>query len=259
MSLSIQKANFWKRISAYLFDCILTVILIVGIATILSAALGYDKHTKTLESYYTEYEQAYGIDFDITQEDFDNLSNEEQTRFNELSADFTKQEKVLAIYEKLLSLTLIIVGVGAFIGVLAVQFVVPLFFSNGQTLGKKIFGVAVMRSNCVRLTNKVLFIRALFGTYTIETMFPLALYILVYFGVLGSVGVITIGLLLLLQIGVLIGTKYNSSIHDLLADTIVVDMASQKIFDAESDMLAYKKEMHAQEAAKTDCYGSVLR
>ncbi len=259
MSLSIQKANFWKRISAYLFDCILTVILIVGIATIFSAALGYDKHTKTLEGYYTEYEQTHGIDFDITQEDFDELSEEEQKRFNELSADFTKQEKVLAVYEKLLSLTLIIVSISTLIGVLAIQFVVPLFFSNGQTLGKKIFGIAVMRSNCVKLTNNVLFIRALFGMYTIETIFPLALYILVYFGVLGSVGVITMGLLLLLQIGVLIATKYNSSIHDLLTDTIVVDMASQRIFDTEDAMLAYKKEMHAQEAARTDGYGSVVR
>ena len=67
--LTLQKANFWKRISAYLFDIILTVTLAFGLASLLSAVVGYDKHQEQLQSYYTEYEQTNGVDFDISEED----------------------------------------------------------------------------------------------------------------------------------------------------------------------------------------------
>ncbi len=252
MSLSIQKANFWKRISAYLFDLILTVMLTVGIAALLSAALGYGKQNDRLEAYYQEYETTYGVDFDITEEEKAQLSEEEKATYQAATDAFLADERVGNIYEKMFFLTLVIVSLSVLLAILTVQFIAPLFFHNGQTLGKKIFGLAVMRSNCVKLSNPVLFIRSILGMYTIETMFPLVLLIMIYFGFMGGAGTLTIGLLLLLQLGVLIGTKYRSSIHDLLSDTIVVDMASQRIFDTQEAMLAYKKELHEQEVAQKE-------
>ncbi len=252
MSLTIQKASFWKRISAWLFDAIITVMLTVGFATILSATLNYNKQNTKLQNYYTEYETTYGVDFDITEEDYNKLSEEAKTNYQKAQNDFRKDTRVQKIYQTLFLYTLIIVSISLLIGILVVQFIVPLFFKNGQTLGKKIFGIALMRSNSVKITNFVLFVRSIFGLYTIETIFPIALIIMMYFGLMGGVGTITILLLFGLQVCVLIANRNRTAIHDLLADTVVVDMASQRIFDTESDMLAYKKELHEQEVQKKD-------
>ncbi len=268
MALSIQKANFWKRISAYLFDTIIAIILTVGIATVLSAVVGYNKHYDSFQSYYAqyetqykaEYEEKYGVDLDATEETYNAYTEEEKANYQKARTEYANavneamqnNADAMAAYQKVFSLSFMIVSVSLLLGVGVVQILPPLFFHNGQTLGKKIFGIAVMRSNCVQITNPVLFIRAVFGLYTIETMFPIALLLLVYFGVMGGVGTITVALLLILQCGVLIGTKNRSSIHDLLSDTVVVDMASQKIFQTQDEMLECVKAEQADEAAKKD-------
>lgn len=249
MSVSLQKANFWKRISAYLFDAILTVMLAVGLATVVSAVVGYDKHSAKLEEYYTQYAEEYGIDLDITQEAYDALSDEEKANYEAASEALGKDPAVLQLYNTMFYLTLTILAVGLFLAIFVFYFVVPLCFKNGQTLGKKAFGLAVIRTNCVKMSNPVLFVRSMLGLYTMETMVPVLLITMIYFGVLGSVGVITLGLILILQIAVMIATQTNSSIHDLLSDTVVVDYSSQKIFESQEALIAFKEEEHAKEVA----------
>ena len=252
MALSLQKANFWKRISAWLLDFILLAVLAVGGAAATSAIFGYDKYTAELATYQAEYETDYGVDFDISQEDFENLPQAEQEEYNKVVELFGKDERVLKTYNTLFYMSIAIISIGLLFGVLVVEFFIPLFLHNGQTVGKKVFGIAVMRTTCVRLKDSVLFIRALFGKYVIELMVPAILIIMIFYGAIGIVGTITIILLLVLQIGVMIATQTNSSIHDLLTDTVVVDMASQQIFDTEEDLLAYKQEQHAQEVARSE-------
>ena len=50
----------------------------------------------------------------------------------------------------------------------------------------------------------------------------------------------------MLQIILMITTQTNSCIHDVLAKTVAVDMASQMIFDSEEQMIAYKNKVHAE-------------
>ena len=64
---------------------------------------------------------------------------------------------------------------------------------------------------------------------------------------LNIVGIIVLALFFILQIGVMIATQTNSSIHDLLSDTVVVDFASQQIFDSEEELIAYKQKKHEEE------------
>ena len=49
MELDLQKANIWKRISAYLFDVIILGMVAVGVAFLLSSVLKYDQYNRTLE------------------------------------------------------------------------------------------------------------------------------------------------------------------------------------------------------------------
>ena len=246
--LTLQKANFWKRISAYLFDIILTVTLAIGFASLLSAVVGYDKHQEQLQNYYEYYEQTYGVDFDISEEDYNKLTEDEKLKYETAADALEKDENVLATYSVIVSLSLVILSFSVLLGILSIYFIVPLFFKNGQTLGKKIFGLAIVRSNLVKVSNPVLFARTLFGMYAIETMFPLFLLAMLYFNLMGGVALITIGLLFVLQVAVLIVSKNNSSIHDLLSDTVVVEFASQRIFETQEALQEFIKEQQAIEA-----------
>ena len=248
--LTLQKANFWKRISAYLFDIILTVTLAIGFASLLSAVVGYDKHQEQLQNYYEYYEQTYGVDFDISEEDYNKLTEDEKLKYETAADALEKDENVLATYSVIVSLSLVILSFSVLLGILSIYFIVPLFFKNGQTLGKKIFGLAIVRSNLVKVSTPVLFARTLFGMYAIETMFPLFLLAMLYFNLMGGVALITIGLLFVLQVAVLIVSKNNSSIHDLLSDTVVVEFASQRIFETQEALEEFIKEQQAIEAQK---------
>jgi len=59
---------------------------------------------------------------------------------------------------------------------------------------------------------------------------------------LGIVGPAVIFGILALQLILMIMTDTNSAIHDILSDTVTVDLASQMIFSSEQELLAYKKK-----------------
>ena len=108
-----------------------------------------------------------------------------------------------------------------------------------------------MRCNGVKLSGPVLFVRAILGKYTIETMIPVALIAMILLGNLGVVGTVVLLAILLLQIVLFCVTKNHYVIHELLSDTVSVDMASQMIFESEAEMIEYKKRIHADEAARS--------
>ena len=141
-----------------------------------------------------------------------------------------------------------IISLSMLIAFLILEFIVPLIFKNGQTLGKKIFGIAVMRVDGVKIPAFQLFIRAVLGKYTIETMVPLFIIMLFLMGTLGITGPIVILLLIVLQIVVMVVSKTNSPIHDLLAVTVVVDINTQMIFDSTAEMIEYKKKRAEEQA-----------
>ncbi len=246
MPISLQRASIWKRISAHILDAILALILSVGFAFGVSAILKYDSHLAQLEAYQTEYAQIYGIDLELSEKEISELPKAEQDKFEIAKEAFSKDEKVLLLESKLMYMVITMIAVGSFLGCILVYFIVPLFFKNGQTLGKKVFGLAVMRTSSIKASTPVLFIRSMIGLYAMEIMAPLFLISI------GVVGIITLCGLVILEIVVMCITKTNSSIHDLLSDTVVVDFASQQIFESEEELLEYKKQLHEAEVAESD-------
>lgn len=253
MIFDLQKASLSKRISAFLFDFIILCVIAVGIATLLSIIVGYDAQLDLLESKYNKYEEIYGIDTDISTDDYNALSESEKQKYADASKAMSEDEEMNTLYGILLNLTLITVSFAILIAYIITEVIVPLFFKNGQTLGKKIFGIALMRSDGVAISAFQVFVRAIIGKYTIETMIPVFLLMLVFFGVIGSGGFLIIALILLLQLIVMIATKSNSMIHDLFAVTVAVDMSSQMIFRSSEEMLEYKKAL-AEKKAREQAY-----
>ncbi len=244
--LDLQKASMWKRISAALADLIVLFIAVVGFAFLLSACLGYDSQAEQMEQHYLRYEETYGIDLDITQEAFDALTEAEQKQYRLADEAFSKDEAVGKAYSMLFNLTLIITTFSILLGYLLLELLVPILLRNGQTLGKKVFGIAVMQEGGVRITPALLFARTVLGKYTVETMIPVLIILMIWFGVSGLEGTILIGILLLVQMCMLVFTRARSVIHDKLSHTVVVDMASQMIFDSYEELLAYKQKLHSQ-------------
>lgn len=251
MMYDLQKASVGKRISAALFDFILLATLAVAIAFLISVIVGYDNHTEKLEALQEQYEQAYGVDFDIKQEEYNKLSEEDRQYLDDAYAAFGKDEEVAYIYTLLTNLMLVMTSLSIFLSYLILEFSVPLFFGNGQTLGKKIFGIGVMRTEGIRLDMRAHFIRILLGKYTVETMVPILMLFLIWFGNMALTGVIVIAGIFILEIYTIVSTKTNSAIHDLFSDTVTVDIQSQMIFESREELIAYKERIAAERAERS--------
>lgn len=243
--LDLQKASMWKRISAALFDVIILGVVVVGIAFLLSVFFKYDNYTTAWEDGCAEYEEKYGVEFDISQEAYNSMTEAERENYDAAYEALCKDSHILYVYNMILNVSILIISLSFLVGYIILEFLIPKTLGNGQTLGKKCFGIGVMRTNGVKINGPILFIRTILGKYTIETMVPVFLIWMILFSGLGITGTIIIGLILLVQIILMIVTRTNSMIHDVLAKTVVVDVASQMIFDSEEAMIEYKKKVHA--------------
>lgn len=250
MALDLQKASIWKRVSAYLFDMIVLGIVVVGIAFILSSVLNYDTYSQAVNDAYEKYEAEYGVTFEMTEEQYAAMTEEEQRQYEQAYQALIADDEAMYAYNMVINLTLLMITISILIGHVLLEYVVPLLFKNGQTLGKKIFGICVMRTDGVKLSTVQLFVRSILGKYTVETMIPVLIIVMLYFNAVGITGTIVLGLILLLQIIVIGVTRTNSAIHDLLSGTVVVDYHSQKIFNSTEELIEYKKVLAAERAAR---------
>ena len=118
-----------------------------------------------------------------------------------------------------------------------------------STLGKKIFGVALMRNDGVKIGHVTLFVRTVLGKYAVETMIPIMAVMMLFFG---NLNIVVLGIVLILSVAqfvLFLATRKHSLIHDLLADTVAVDMASQMIFNSTDELVAYKAKLQAEKVA----------
>lgn len=247
--LDLQKASLWKRVSAALFDFIMLVILVIGATAGLSAAFGYEGYVNEVTAAYERYSAEYDVEMPLTETQFHRLTEDEQNRYLEAQKALNKDADAVHAYTMAQQLPLLFVTFGVLFGVLLMEFAVPLMFSNGQTLGKKIFGVALMRVDGVKLTTLQLFVRTILGKFAVELMIPIFIFINLYF--FGKISLIGIAVLVLLAVGqiiCLIMTRTWSVLHDVMAGTVAVDVASQMIFETKEEQIEYIKKHHAQEA-----------
>lgn len=250
MVYDLQKASLWKRFAAWLFDVIIAGVLAVGIGMLLSGLLGYNGYNETLERAYAKYEAEYGIRFEITENEYLALSGEEQKNYETAYNALTADGDAMHAYRMVLQLSLLITTLGILAAVLIWEFAVPLFLGNGQTLGKKIFSLCLVRTDGVRVNNLQLFTRALLGKFTIETMIPVYIIMMLFWGIMDVTGTVILLGLLVAEIAAMAVTRTNSALHDLLAGTAVVNIDSQMIFRSAEEKIEYQKKVAAEKAAR---------
>ena len=74
----LQKASMWKRISAALLDVIILVVLIEGLVLLMMTVFGFDDYIEKKDALEETYFAEYGIDRDMTLEEYNALSEEEK-------------------------------------------------------------------------------------------------------------------------------------------------------------------------------------
>lgn len=261
MIYDLQKASLWKRASAFLFDLVIMIVVVVGIAALMSTALNYDSHIEVIETKKTqhierieaEYQSEHGVECKLDLSlSYEEMSEGQKEIYDKVDEALSRDDTVQTASFLLLNYSLVICLVSVFVTYAVLEFAVPmLIFKNGQTLGKKIFGIGVIRTNTVKASPLVLFIRMLFGKCTIETLMPVFILIMMFFGIIGIVGpIVLLGLVVLELISVCV-TRTNSTIHDLISDTVVVDLTTQMVFESEQALIDYKKKIHEQEVASS--------
>ena len=250
----IQRASIAKRISAGLLDVIAVSIIATLCAWLISLAADYDGWNKKLEDAYSRYESQYGVTFRITEEEYNNKSSSDKENYDNAYKALVEDSEAMKAYSMVTNLMILTVSLGLFIAVLIWEFIVPLFLKDGRTVGSLIFGIAVMRSNGVRISHISLFIRAILGKYAIETMISVYIIMMIFMNTIGIVGSLVICGILLMQLILIISTKNNQLIHCILSDTVVVDYGSQRIFDSQEDLLEHKKREARDRAERNPYY-----
>lgn len=244
MGFDLQKATITKRVAAFLLDFILLSVLVTGLVWGFSELFKYQECIDNLNAIYDKYAAEYNIDLDSVQE----LSQEE---LKQLTDAMDSDENAIVALNLLVNLTLVIASLSLLISYIILEFIVPKIFGNGQTIGKKIFSIGIMRVDGVKLSTVSLFVRTILGKFTFETMVPLLLIIFMFIFGASIVNLVVLALIAILQIVVVIATKTNSAIHDLMAQTVAVDLSSQRIFNSEAELLEYKKSLHAESTERS--------
>lgn len=247
MIYDIQKASLLKRVSAFMLDVILLVVLACGFGMAVSGITGFDGYFETLDDIRVRYETEYGVSLEKLPEE---MTEEEQAIYDAIDKALQEDQEYIRCFNMILSLSMVIISLGLLLSYVVLEFIVPLLLKNGQTLGKKIFGIALMRADGVKVSTFALFVRALLGKYTLETMIPVLIFMMMLMGTIGIVGPLVLLAIVVIEIVLMIVSKTNSTIHDYLAVTVAVDLSSQMIFDTPEELLEYKTRIQAEQAAK---------
>lgn len=252
MGTDLQKATMWKRMAAWLLDMMLIAVLAVGAAAAISSFMDYDATANELDAVYDKYSTQYNVDLRITQAQYNAMNAAQRGNFDAAMNAMNSDNNARLLFNKLINITLLIVTFGLLAGIMILEFVIPLILKNGQTLGKKCFGIALVRADGVKVNNIQLFVRVLLGKYTICSMLPAYLLILLFHGNLGLPGLLLLFGLLITQLCLLAFSRNHVGIPDQMAGTVQVDLASQKVFESTQELIEYTRRIHADRAKRQD-------
>lgn len=270
--LDLQKATMSNRISAFLTDLIALFVVAIGISNVFANVVGYDAKSEQLNAVYAEYNQIYIYDaFNATygtevgpysNDQIDKMIKEDQATYLDwynkqvdlANAELNKNTEAKELYGVVVNLSIFNVMISILVGYALLEFLVPLLFKNGQTIGKKIFGIGLMRTDGLKLSPLQLAVRTFLGKYTIETMIPVLVFMAMYFSALSGdlvlIGLAVVAAIVIAECIIFFKSEMTHFIHDTMAMTVCVDIKSQLIFETEEELIAYKEKVAAENAGK---------
>lgn len=255
----IRQAKMSKRICAFFVDLFIFVIIFSLSMLICNSFMDYKDSKAIYDEKCLEYNlvvekvneegETYAASWTIydfllsdfasagckveKEEDIKEISEECQKEFNDFltkqNEEFGKDKVALDAYESVVNYRVSFFVISSFLPLLLINFVFPLIFKNGQTLGKKLFKLGLVNKDGVRARTTNIITRFLIGIFAFEVL-PLMIYLAVS-------NVYTICLLIGLAVTfvnfiLFIFTNSHKMIHDVVGGTIVVDLHTTIIFDS---------------------------
>ncbi|MBQ3894589.1 MAG: RDD family protein [Clostridia bacterium] len=245
----VQHAAFSKRLFAFLADVVIAGLLVTGIFLLLWTVFDVDRYKDVYGEVKASYEKEYGVTFGMNAEDFGKLDKDAQDNYTKAVDAMNADERANNALKTYLIYALSILAGGALISGLLLEFLVPLLFKDGRTLGKKLFGLGVMRTGMLRVKAPVLFVRGVIGKAVFELLLPAVMTATALMGVTGIFGFIMVGVFGIAEIVALVKTGGQCFLHDVLADTYVIDWSSQPIFDTAEERDTFLAEREAARKA----------
>ena len=255
MIYDIRSASLMKRISAWLLDIIMFLVVVTGCMYGWSFVFNPTVPMEELNVIIEQYEQEFGGSLSLTEEELAQLTTAEQEEAEAIAQKINdalnNDERAFALLEMTATYIFAMISLSVLCAYLLLEFVIPLLFKNGQTLGKKCFGIALVRKDGVKVTPLMMFVRTVLGKSTVETMIPAFLLVLALMGAGGLTTFLAVALVLAQGI-IPLWTPNRVSIHDLVACTVAVDMQSQMIFDSPEEREAYIARMEENETSDAE-------
>lgn len=255
MEYDFQRASMLKRVPAWMLDMILLVTVATGFLFVWSQVFNVTPHLDELRAIIDQYEEEYGGSLSVSTEEYEQMTDEEKAAADQISLEINnalnQDEKALKALETLVTYIFAMLSLSIICAYVILEFLIPLWLKNGQTLGKKCFGVALMRKDGVKVTPFMMFARTVLGKCTIETLIPVMSFVLVLFNAVPLILLLGIAVLLA-QIIIPFVTRNKTAIHDLLACTVAVDLSSQMIFDSPEHMAAYHEQIRVNKASEAE-------
>ncbi len=182
-----------KRFSSGLFDLVILLLLSFFFIFLLSRLLHFNYYETSLIDYDRAYEdliEPWGVGND---------------------------------YKKTLFQAFFILLFGVFIAFFLLEFIFPIIFKDGRSIGKRVFLLSIASTRYSGVKVFSLFIRSIIGKYLVETL-PLLLSILMFLFNLNPTIFVVLGICVwMVNIILLFAFPKGRMIHDILAFTYVVE------------------------------------
>lgn len=235
MHTEINKAGTMMRIAAGLIDLILLALVIWGVGMGTATVLDAQGKFESVTGVYDEYGKKYDIDFDITEEEVSAMTEEEldayYARYEAAIEAMNSDKEANSLLWDFGIAVLLVLSISILCAHLLLELLVPLLLKNGQTIGKKLLGVALIRKDGVKVSAFSMFLRSILGKCLLEVFIPSLVLGLMLFGA-SSLLIYLVLILAGVQICLLAMHPNQALIHDLIARTVVVNYATQYINDS---------------------------
>ncbi len=209
-----------RRIMAYFIDIILVVMVSTLITSNKYIDINYSKYQKVYNEYKTCYDEYESLLKDSEEEKLDEKESDKLDKYEEKLNNYSYRLSKLSFVPRFMGIILSLF-----------YFVVLQFYFNGQTLGKKIMKLRVVSNDSKNINIFSFLIRSLIvNEIFISSLNLICILFLsknVYFTYSKVIYFVTYFIEILI-VFTIIFSKDNRGIHDILANTKVIDERKNK-------------------------------
>ncbi len=219
---------FLKRSFAAAIDLLLIAILTVFLAMPMSRITGFRSARDEVNEVSARIKEESGISADLTPQEYQSLTDEQIEKYEALWIEYLNHEQNVRTYNRMVIGSYLTILGSILVAVIVFELAIPLVLGDGQTLGKKLMGLAVIKMDGEAVDAIGIIARALLGKFLVEIALPVFSFLSIYNGMSGSMNTVLIIGLFLVQAACMGFTKERRLIHDFLSGTRVVALDSEE-------------------------------